>query len=445
MNKNNPSKNWLFNWLSSLSQSLMVMLMLMAVSNTTLANDLQPIIDDKQLALSVDVKSESIAPKQQVLVEVEISSTQPFEDAMVMPYLDLKNAVVKKDDQQVARSARMLDGQKWYTQTAKLYIYPLTAGTFVIPSFDVAVVLDNDKENPLKGTVSSEETTFNVEMPATLDATNEFVSGTDAAFTLKTDKPISDAFEVGEAVVLTYQLKVKNSHMMLLPDVNVPDIAGVEVYQKPVAKENIFDRLSKRNTAVLNQAVTVVFQESGKLVIPSQSIQWWDTKTNELKTLTTDPLEFQVGSSSALLQAHNYLEDITGFASKYGVYLIGLLVFVGLVITVVMKRKGKPSTQEKTPAKVDVGVKIKQYQSAVEGQRFAEAVDHLYLIAGNRTFTDRLDSESATIWKQLLSYSFANSDNKQPLTQQQAQILLSAVTSKELSSTPEGFDWRLNP
>ncbi|GEM80371.1 hypothetical protein VSU01S_26160 [Vibrio superstes NBRC 103154] len=419
--------------------------MLLAVSNISLANDLQPIIDDKQLALSVDVKSESIAPKQQVLVAVEISSTQPFENEMVMPYLDLKNAVVKKDDQQVTRSARMLDGQKWYTQTAKLYIYPLTAGTFVIPSFDVAVVLDNDTENQIKGSVSSEETTFNVEMPASLKTTNEFVSGTDATFTLKTDKPISDAFEVGEAVVLTYQLKVKNSHMMLLPDVNVPDIPGVEIYQKPVAKENVFDRLSKRNTAVLNQAVTVVFQESGKLIIPSQSIKWWDTKTNELKTLTSDPLEFQVGSSSALLQDHNYVEDITRYASKSGVYLIGLLVFVGLAITAVMKRKAKPSTQQKTPAKLDVGIKIKQYQSAVEGQRFAEAVDHLYLIAGNRTFADKLDSESAIIWTQLLSYSFANSDSKQPLTQQQAQILLSAVMSKGLSSTPEGFDWRLNP
>ncbi|MFA0449154.1 hypothetical protein AB4587_08320 [Vibrio breoganii] len=441
MNKSNHSKSYFTRWLFVLSLSLM----LMTVSHTSNANDLQPIIDKKQLALTVKISNDSIAPKQQVLVEVEVSSTKPFKGEIEIPYINIKNAVIKTDDQQVARSARMLEGQKWYTQTAKLYVYPLSAGTFVIPSFEFSVALDNGEDDPIAGNIRSEETAFTVDIPAPLEQSNEFVSGTDANFTLIADKPIDSTFEVGEAVVLNYQLEVKNSHMMLLPDVKVPKIAGVEVYLKPVAKENVYDRLSKRNTAVLNQAVTVVFQESGKLVIPSQSIQWWDTETNALKTLNTDPLEFQVGSSSALLQDHNYVADITGYASKYGVYLIGLLVFVGLVITVVMKRKAKPSTQEKTPAKINVGIKIKQYQSAVEGQRFAEAVDHLYLIAGNRTFADRLDSESATIWKQLLSYSFANSDNKQPLTQQQAQLLLSAVTSKELRSTPEGFDWRLNP
>ncbi|GEA59323.1 hypothetical protein VCO01S_05160 [Vibrio comitans NBRC 102076] len=433
--------NWAFKWLSSVSLGLI----LLSVCNISFANVLQPIIDDEQLTLSVQVKNESVVPKQQVLVEVEMSSTQPFEDAMVMPYLDLKNAVVKNDDQQVTRSARMLDGEKWYTQTTKLYIYPLTAGTFVIPSFDVAVALNNESGSPLKGSVSSKETTFSVQKPSSMETTNELVTGTNADFTLTTDKPISDAFEVGEAVVLTYQLTVKNSHMMLLPDVKVPDISGVEVYEKPVAKENIFDRLSKRNTAALTQAVTVVFQESGKLIIPSQSIKWWDTEAKQLKTLTTEPIEFQVGASGALIEDHDLVADITKFGSQYGVYFLGLFCFAGLSIDIVLKRRARPNSEEKTPAKIDVNTEIKQYKSAIEGQRFSEAVDHLYLIAGNRTFSDKLDSESALIWKQLLSYSFAKDKHKQPLTPQQAQILLSAVTNTESTSKPEGFDWRLNP
>ncbi|GEA50299.1 hypothetical protein VIN01S_11030 [Vibrio inusitatus NBRC 102082] len=441
MNKSNQSTDRFYNWVYSVSLGLIFLVM----SNTTIANDLQPVIDNKQIALSIKVKDQNTAPKQQVQVEVELSSTKPFKDAMVVPYLDLKNAIVKKDDQQVTRSARMLDGEKWYTQTAKLYIYPLTAGDFVIPSFDVAVVLENDKINPLKGTISSEDTPFNVKTPPSLEMSSEFVSGSGASFTLTTDKPTSDPFAVGDAVILTYQLKVKNSHMMLLPDVKVPEIASVEVYQKPVAKENIFDRLSKRNTAVLNQAVTVVFQESGKLIIPSQSIEWWDTETNELKTLTTDPLEFQVGTSSAILQNHDLVQSLIGFVSKYSVYLIGLFIFVGLSIATVIARKTRPNTQKVLPTKIDINTYIKLYKSAVEDQHYAEAVDHLYLIAGNRTFVDKLDDESVNIWKQLLRYSFARDESIQPLSSSQAQRLLTAVTRNDSNLTTEDFDWRLNP
>ncbi|GAD79889.1 BatD family protein [Vibrio ezurae] len=428
-------------------------LTLLIATGSSYANDIQAFIDDNTLTLSVEIahENDNIAPKQQVLANVILSSRQPFENEMVVPYFDIANAVVKKDEQKIARSVKTIAGEKWYTQTAKLYIYPLTKGQFTIPSFKVDVSLKNDENSDaqLTGSITSKEATFNVAMPAALKGVTDFITGTDATFRLSTDTPNSDSasYAVGDAVVLTYQLKVKNSHMMLLPDLVMPDISSVEAYSKPPAKENVFDRLSKRNTAVLTQDVTLVFQQAGKLVIPPQTIKWWDTKSNQLQSLTTEPMQLQIGDSSAVLMQNNSSEVLAQFFSEYG-KLILVLVSITIISAVIIARYTRRSTAEpsaKPPIKTDIQSEIKHYHCAIEKQHFTEAVDHLYKIAGNRTFNEKLDKEATKLWQQLLSDSFSDTIKTSPLSAQQAKTLLNAVLSNQSKPHSDAFNWQLNP
>ncbi|MFA0544411.1 BatD family protein, partial [Vibrio sp. 10N.222.52.B7] len=106
------------------------------------ATNLDQFVSDSELKLNVEIKAQDVAVKQQVALDVEVLSTRPFQEELALPYLDIPNTVVKKDEQKVARSARTIEGTKWFTQKARYYLYPMQAGEFTVPELKIPVSVE---------------------------------------------------------------------------------------------------------------------------------------------------------------------------------------------------------------------------------------------------------------------------------------------------------------
>ncbi|OBT07946.1 hypothetical protein A9264_05615 [Vibrio sp. UCD-FRSSP16_10] len=435
------------------------MLILLIIPTCAMANDLQQAIDNNQLMLSAKLQSDSIVSKQQAIVDVELSSTKPFKQDMIIPYLDIKNALVKKDDQPIIRSAKTVDGQRWFIQKTKVYIYPLSEGTYQLAPFDISVALDNGNKEPLSGTISSKSIPLTATHPSKLNSKLPFVVGSNAQLTLTSDRPLDKSFYIGDAVVLTYQLEVKNSDMLLLPELTIPKIATVESYLKPVVKENVFDRLSKRNTAMLSQQVTIIFQQQGKLNLPALKMQWWDTTNNEVQLLSIEAASIQVGTTStAVLSSNNtQLTELgTKLINQYWKTLISILIIVIFSTALFIKLRAKQKTSHALVKPTNHKKIIKQYHIHITQHNYAKAVECLYAIAGTHTFTQQLNPQALITWNQLLSLSFSDTllnklpSSEQPhtakITTKQAQSLVQALTQPKTKQQKEmKFNWRLNP
>ncbi|GAM70159.1 batD protein [Vibrio sp. JCM 19236] len=214
---------------------------------------LQSYIEKGDIKVSVELGSNKVVPREQVQATLEIVSKYPLKDEIVLPYLDVDNGIVKSDEQGVLRSSKMIEGERWYSQSTKIYVYPMQHGRFVLPSFDVAVTLLNDKTS-VSGVIKTPEAGFDVTASS---SAQEYVAGSEASFTVTGAS--EEELKSGDAVTLTYVLSVKASHTMLLPEFKPAEISGAERYVKPLQKENQYNRLSKSNTAILTQEVTYIF------------------------------------------------------------------------------------------------------------------------------------------------------------------------------------------
>ncbi|MEZ8436690.1 BatD family protein [Vibrio splendidus] len=435
--------------------------MVLLISMPANAINLYQLVSDGELKLNVEIKAQDVAVKQQVALDVEVLSTRPFQEELALPYLDIPNTVVKKDEQKVARSARTIEGIKWFTQKARYYLYPMQAGEFTVPELKIPVSVELTSETVVEGVIQSQPINFTSKMPVSNIDADALIVSPNAELSISTDRPLTDEFEVGHAVTATYTLSVANSHMMLLPEINIPDISDVELYRKPAVKENVFNRLNKSNTATLKQQVTLILQEQGKVVLPKQTMTWWNTKTNQLESLTVEQQTLQVGDAKLLDSLSNTLgssdgaQTLSNWLSQYWYYL----VIAGIFLAAIARLIGKHfidlklyfvARQQLNTKKLNI-----QFCRHVEEKQYSKAVQTVYEITGRTTLSKGtlqlpLDSESNDIWKKLLKLGYAKNTESSvsaslSVSLAEAKTLLKAINdSPKTRRAPFRFNWNLN-
>ncbi|WP_372385108.1 BatD family protein [Vibrio sp. BS-M-Sm-2] len=435
--------------------------MMLLISMPASASDIDQLVSGDELKLNVEIKAQNVAVKQQVALDVEVLSTRPFKEELALPYLDIPYTVVKKDEQKVARSARTIEGTKWFTQKARYYLYPMQAGEFTVPELSIPISVELTDKNVIEGVIHSQPINFASKMPVSNIDTDALIVSPNAELSISTDRPLTGEFEVGHAITATYTLSVANSHMMLLPEINIPDISGVELYRKPAVKENVFNRLNKSNTATLKQQVTLILQEQGKVVLPKQTMTWWNTKTNQLESLTIEQQTLQVGDAKLLDSLSNTLGSIYGaqtlsnWLGQYWYYL----VIAGVFLAAIARQIGKHfidlkryfvARQQLNTKKLSI-----QFCRHVEEKQYSKAVQTIYEITGRKNFSKGtlqlpLDSESNDIWKKLLKLGYAKDAEGSvsaslSISLVEAKTLLKAINdSPKTRSTPFKFNWNLN-
>lgn len=435
--------------------------MMFLISMPASAINLDQLVSDGELKLNVEIKAQDVAVKQQVALDIEVLSTRPFKEELALPYLDIPNTVIKKDEQKVARSARTIEGTKWFTQKARYYLYPMQAGEFTVPELNIPIKVELTSDNVVEGVIQSQPINFASKMPVSNIDTDELIVSPNAELSISTDRPLTDEFEVGHAVTATYTLSVANSHMMLLPEINIPDISSVELYRKPAVKENMFNRLTKSNTATLKQQVTLILQEQGKVVLPKHTMTWWNTKTNQLESLTIAQQTIQVGDAKLLDSLSNTLGSIDGaktlsnWLSQYWHYVAIAGVFLAAITHLLGKHfidlKGYfVARQQLNTKKLSI-----QFCRHVEDKQYSKAVQDIYEITGRKTFSKGtlqlpLNSESNDIWKKLLKLGYAKNtegsvSDSLSVSLAEAKTLLKAIDdSPKTRRTPFRFNWNLN-
>lgn len=432
--------------------SIMLVLFVMPVR----ATNLDKFISDGDVKLNVEIKTKEIVVKQQVVVEVEVLSITPFSEELVLPYLDITNAVVKKDEQKVVRSTRTIGENKWFSQKARYYVYPMVNGEFSVPKLTISIGIKRNVGTEVKGSIHSVPQSFIAKTAVTNIVTDELVVSPNAEFSFLTDRPLTDEFEIGHAITATYTLSVENSHMMLLPDIYIPDITGVELYRKPAIKENVFNRLNKSNTAIIKQEVTLIVQKQGKIVLPKQSINWWDTEKNQLESLMIEKQTIQVGDSR-LFDSFSYPLDggffndeaVMKWLISYWYYIaIGLIFFVS-IIRLVLNHSNDLTHYFIARKKLDTRKLGIKFCCNVENKNYQKAAQNLYVLTERKlsskgTFHQRLDPKSVAIWNKLLALGYSENPS-QSVSLSEAKALLEAVNKvPKIKKSKFVFKWDLN-
>jgi hypothetical protein len=110
-------------------------------------------------------------------------------------------------------------------------------------------------------------------------------------------------FHVGEPVTRTLTLEARGLVGSQLPVLNFPDVKGLRLYPEQPVQENHTDGkwVYGRNS----QSVAYVPSTSGKLSLPEIRVDWWDTATQQQRTVVLPAWEINVlpGTATAFQPA----------------------------------------------------------------------------------------------------------------------------------------------
>lgn len=399
------------------------------LSTNSRADDLADYIEKGDIKVSLEFENKTAVPREQVVARLLVLSQYPLSEEMLLPYLDVENGVINTDEQGIVRSTKTLDGKRWYTQETRLYIYPLNSGRFTLPSFDIQLVI-SDKDKLTKGVIKTPVAELKVGPEA---SSKEYVASKEASLALTGQS--TEKLNEGDAVTLVYTLSVNDSHTMLLPELKPAKLSGAERYVKPVQKENLYNRLTKSNTAVLTQEVTYIFPKQGRFVVPAKSIDWWDTQSQSLKTLTLEEQVFTVGSPGIW-------SSITDIQIKaQWVYALLGVFFIGIATWFLLNRKTFKPVKSKKKKVVPVIVTGKDFTLAISQHDYKKAA----FIARDIAERNGVELNSIQLWGRLRARAYGK-DSNDDFSHSDAQSLLEQISCKPTSSRKVfRFDWRLNP
>lgn len=437
---------------------LFISLCLLFVSSQTLAEStsIETLQQQNKLKVIVSLeKTESIVPNQQLVLNVDLLSEGAFNGTVKVEYLDIDNAIVIQPDGQTEIKTKEVDGQQWFIQREKISVYPRKAGNFKVPEITLKVTMNDQSQANRTGKIKSEPYQFEVSEPEALKGLKDIVVSPKVDFTLSQIKQNKEqAYQVGDAITYVYETKAQKMHVLLLSELTISDINGVQMYRKPVVEKDDFDRFEKFNTASIKQEITFIFEKEGSFTLPEQRLTWWDSNKGQLQDTVIKAQTIVVGEGASFLTKFNPLKQFKLTTSSALLWLsiaISALLLI-LVIWQIYRHKNSLLATFYRFNKSEQKELSKSYNQHINDQNYQQAINCLYelvkLNSGSvSALSTVMDNKNIARLNTLKELAFNGSKQQGAYSKQEAELLLEEILkqpSQRPKTQPFKFSVKLN-
>jgi len=230
---------------------------------------------------------------QPVTVTVEVLAPNWFTKAPEFPDIEVDNAIAMPPGRSFNFTEKV--GSMTYAGQRRSYIiYPLTAGTFKIPSIHVTV--SYAKEPPKSSppvTISSQFQQFEATVPDEAAGLGYFIATSNFTLEHTVSRNISD-LKVGDSFKRSITMSAQDLVAMVLPPLRFEPFQGVGIYpDQPVLADKGGERGEIR-TGTRVASVTYVLEKEGDYVLPEINVFWWNLKKEKLQKETIPAIKLAV-------------------------------------------------------------------------------------------------------------------------------------------------------
>ncbi|MFD2167454.1 hypothetical protein ACFSJY_14490 [Thalassotalea euphylliae] len=418
------------------------------------------LVQSGDLSISMTIEDqENIVPRQQAILNIEVTSSFDFAGNTEIDFFDIENAVVGKPYAKTGFNTETIDGKEWYKQTKKVPIYPLEAGDYLTDPITAKVQINIDN-NTVTGKLSTQPFSFKINQAEQLKGVRDYIASSNLEVIREAKEKIEGELTIGSAVTLKRELHGDNLHAVMLPDLEAISFDGAQVYDKPANKTDRYDVMSDINIAHLTSEVTIIFQQEGNFTLPATEIYWWDTTNQKLNTVALPKLSFQVGESTKIItanapakQSEQTYNESNAQRTHWWVIPVALAFIVFLYAIGRVIKRNKQLLVARYTQKTHFKKRVARYLSAIEQKDYTSAVASLYLLADikheNKKALSSLVTEAKAIeiLESLFRLAFDNHSAHGDISTQQAKMLLQVIVDKKTKThffSPMSFDLKLN-
>lgn len=288
-------------------------------------------------AITIDKKtSDPIAINQAVILTIDIATSRWFTGGTLIENISIPNLITQQRNLQATNYSQMEGEQTWSHQRWEIPLFAQQSGQFIVPSVGINITVSVATGKNVQGVLFTSPHRFSVQRPtAKMTHPEEWIIAQEA--TLTQDWQISRAQEandnirastltVGDAITRTTTLKVPDSLAMLLPPL-LPTTQNKAIlrYTDPVQLKDINNR--GQHTAQRKESETYILQTGGEVILPSITIPFWNTTTQQSEKLVLVGKTIQV--------KHTLISWLTA----YWFIIFNLFLILTIVVLFIKKLK----------------------------------------------------------------------------------------------------------
>ena len=298
--------------------SLLLLLMLFVTSFSLYAKEeplptMQELINNNKITLTSWLSSDNtnldkkrptiIAINQPVILTIDIATPRWFTDGTVIETISVPNLIAQQRNLQATNYSQMEDEQTWSHQRWEIPLFAQQSGQFIVPSIGIKITVSVATGKNVQGVLFTSPHRFSVQRPtAKMTHPDEWIIAPEAALTQdwqastaqKTNVDTeTSTLTVGDAITRTITLKVPDSLAMLLPPLlTATRNKAILRYTDPIQLKDINNR--GEHTALRKESETYILQTGGEVILPSITVPFWNTTTQQSEELVLNGKTIQV-------------------------------------------------------------------------------------------------------------------------------------------------------
>lgn len=258
--------------------------------------------------------------------ELKITVLGPtwFPQPPEFPSFEIPNALVRLPSNSSRATWDTVDGERWNGVARRYQVYPLIGARFRLGGEVLNVTVADPGKDPVSYEVAVPELELVATVPAGAEGLDPFVAGTRFQLERTVDADI-DRLEIGSAVVVTYTAELEGLHAMFIPPLSPSiDTAGVSAYLETPTVEDA-------EVARREETMTLVFEAGGEFTIPATRVDWWNTATSTVETISLPALSLDVAGPP--LPSDPPDTDVDEAEDSDGIRIVlGLVVLIALSV-----------------------------------------------------------------------------------------------------------------
>ena len=254
---------------------------------------------DNNVTVEVETSKDSSYVQEQIIVTLRLYTTVGLNGVELQP-LQVKDALVVNIDEN--RYQTKINGRPGAVVETRYAVFPQQSGELIIPSmlYQVSVssgqrdiwdrFYGNSQNNILR--LRTEEQRINVlPAPATVNA-GEWLPALNVTLSEHWSTSI-DSLKIGEPVTRSITITADGLTAGQINPLQLAPIDGLTFYNDQAQTDDQKSANGVEGSRI--ETIAIVPTKAGHFTLPEVKVNWWDTKTNRMRTATLPAVSLSVG------------------------------------------------------------------------------------------------------------------------------------------------------
>lgn len=280
---------------------------------------------DSTPLVRIQLEKEFAAPGEAISMQITVLVPTWLPSAPEFPEFDNPNLIVRLPPDSTWSVSEKVNGETWNGITREYQLYPMIAKRFKIPKKQLTVTYaDAETRKPITVKLQTQEIRFEGRIPQEAKGLQPFIAAENLTLEQAIDgNPLK--LKPGDAVKRTVTARLTGAAAIFLPAL-VPSLSSDKISSYP-SEPKVSDSVEKG--VVIGERIeqiTYVAMLDGDLELRPIELSWWNTKTNNIETVTLDGVQLQVNGSIVNSVQNMKLQDFV----LWGIALVILAIVIAV-------------------------------------------------------------------------------------------------------------------